>query len=191
MDLTTLTDQQIVKAILDRDTFVTKEFLYKKCYPLFKAIHNKYYTDCETATELINEIYAYILWPHKDTGISKLQSFGFRCSLTLWLKILSENYCRQLFKKRIEFSDNANDRNNIDEDSLVENTRKLNMHDLNKVLSNMPNQRYRRLIELRYVAEKTNDETALAMELSMPNYYNTHKRAKEQYLETLSKEGLL
>lgn len=66
------TDQEIVKAILDRETFVTKEFLYGKCYPLFKAIYDKYYTDCEICFELINEIYVYIMIPQKNTGISKL-----------------------------------------------------------------------------------------------------------------------
>ena len=194
MGIDQYTDQQIVKAILNRDTFVTKEFLYKKCYPLFKAIHNKYYTDCNTPIELINEIYLYILWPHKETNVSKLQSFGFRCSLTLWLKIVSEHYCQQLFKKRLsvnEGEDLSEDRNAIVDESFIENTRTLDMEDVNKVLSNMPNQRYSQLIKLRYVEEKTNEETALTMGLSMPNYYNTHKRAKKQYVETLRKEGLL
>ncbi|MCM1142454.1 MAG: sigma-70 family RNA polymerase sigma factor [Muribaculum sp.] len=194
MGIDQYTDQQIVKAILNRDTYVTKEFLYRKCYPLFKAIHNKYYTDCNTPVELINEIYLYILWPKKDTNQSKLQNFGFRCSLTLWLKIVSEHYCQQLFKKRLHVNggeDVSDDRNAIGDDSFIENTRTLDMEDVNKVLSNMPNQRYSQLIKLRYVEEKTNEETALTMGLSMPNYYNTHKRAKEQYVETLRKEGLL
>lgn len=194
MGIDQYTDQQIVKAILSRYTFITKEFLYKKCYPLFKAIHNKYYTDCDTPIELINAIYLYILWPHKDTNVSKLQGFGFRCSLTLWLKIVSEHYCQQLFKKRIVMDDDENvgdDRKDTGEDSFIENTRSLDMDDLRQVLSNMPNQRYSQLIKLRYVEEKTNEETAMAMGLSMPNYYNTHKRAKEQYVETLRKEGLL
>lgn len=74
------TDQQIVKAILERDASVTKAFLYQKCYPMFKSIYDKYYTDCENCFELINEIYVYIMLPHKDTHLSKLASFGFRCT---------------------------------------------------------------------------------------------------------------
>ena len=40
MGIDSYTDQEIVKAILRRDTEITKEFLYRKCYPLFAAIHS-------------------------------------------------------------------------------------------------------------------------------------------------------
>lgn len=193
-DITTYTDQEIVKAILNRDTLITKEFLYRKCYPLFKAIYDKYYTDCENPVELINEIYVYILLPNRETKKSKLQGFGFRCTLTMWLKIVAENYCHQLFTKRILTDENngiTDDRNNVSDDSFLTNTRKLDMDDVQKILSMMPNQRYRKLIKYRYVDEKTNEETALLLELSMANYYNCHKRAKAQYCEVLRKEGLI
>ena len=194
MDIDYYTDQEIVKAILTREALITKEYLYKKCYPLFKSIHDKFYTDCETPIELINQIYIYILWPHKETHVSKLENFGFRCSLTMWLKIVTEHYCQQLFKRRVIISDvegNLSDRNVVEDDSLLQNTRELDMNDVNKILSMMPNQRYRKLIELRYVEEKSNEETATILGLAMDNYYNTHKRAKEQYCDVLRKEGLI
>lgn len=194
MEIDLYTDQEIVQAILRRDTSITKEYLYRKCYPLFKSIHKKYYTDCETPIELINEIYTYILWPHKETHRSKLQNFGFRCSLPLWLKIVTEHYCQQLFKKRIVISDGEDepfDRNVPGDDSLLQNTRELDMNDVHKILSSMPNQRYSKLIELRYIKEMSNEETATILSLAMDNYYNSHKRVKEQYCEALKKEGLL
>lgn len=55
----------------------------------------------------------------------------------------------------------------------------------------MPNQRYRQLIEYRYVDEKSNEETAMLLAVTLANYYNMHKRAKAQYCEVLRKEGLL
>lgn len=194
MGLNHKTDQEIAQAILRRDTFITKEYLYRKCYPLFKAIYDKYYTDCENPIELINEIYVYILMPNRETHRSKLQDFGFRCTLTMWLKIVTENYCHQLFAKRIpskENNDVADDRNDMGDGSFIANTRKLDMDDVRKILSMMPNQRYRKLIEYRYVDEKSNEETALLLEMSMANYYNCHKRAKAQYCEVLRKEGLI
>ena len=194
MELNHYTDQEIVQAILRRDSSITKEYLYRKCYPLFKSIHNKYYTDCETPVELINEIYTYILWPHKETHESKLQNFSFRCSLPMWLKIVTEHYCQQLFKKRIVVSDDEEkpvDRKVPGDDSLRQNNRELDMNDVRKILSSMPNQRYSKLIELRYVEEKSNEETATILGLTMDNYYNSHKRAKKQYYEALRKEGLL
>ena len=189
MGIDQYTDQQIVKAILNRDTVVTKEFLYRKCYPLFKSVYDKYYTDCETCIELINEIYVYIMIPQKKSGISKLSAFGFRCTLTMWLKVVAENYCHQLYARRLEIdrdSDVASDRNMPDDDSITENTQRINMEDVTKILNMMPNQRYRKLIEYRYV-----EETAMLLAVSMANYYNMHKRAKAQYCEVLRKEGLL
>lgn len=194
MEIEHYTDQEIVKAILDRDTIITKEFLYRKCYPLFKAVYDKYYTDCENCFELINEIYVYIMIPQKKTNVSKLAAFGFRCTLTMWLKIVVENYCHQLYARRMEIdrdSDVGSDRNMPDDESLTENTRSIDMEDVHKILDMMPNQRYRKLIEYRYVDEKSNEETAMLLAVTMANYYNMHKRAKAQYCEVLRKEGLL
>lgn len=194
MEIENYTDQQIVAAILNRDTEVTREFLYKRCYPLFKSIFDKYYTDCENCYELINEIYVYIMIPQKKTNISKLAAFGFRCTLTMWLKIVVENYCRQLYAKRIELdeeTDVTSDRNWTDDISLKENTRNIDMEDLHKILNMMPNQRYRQLIEFRYVEDRSNEETADLLGMTMANYYNKHKLAKAQYCEILRKEGLL
>jgi RNA polymerase sigma factor (sigma-70 family) len=194
MEIEKYTDQQIVAAILKRDTEVTKAFLYKRCYPLFKSIFDKYYTDCENCFELINEIYVYIMIPQEKTNVSKLAEFGFRCTLTMWLKIVVENYCRQLYSRRIELdeeTDVTSDRNWTDDISLKENTRNIDMEDLHKILNMMPNQRYRQLIEFRYVEDRSNEETADILGMTMANYYNKHKLAKAQYCEILRKEGLI
>ena len=163
MEIDNYTDQEIVTAILNRNTFITKEYLYKKCYPLFKAIYDKYYTDCENPIELINEVYVYILMPHRETHRSKLQDFGFRCTLTMWLKIVAENYCHQIFVKRIPKDQNFDGEDDSFErisDSVEIEINNLRMEDdkkiVQRILSKMPNVRYRRLIELRYLQEKTN-----------------------------------
>ena len=187
------TDQEIVNAILNRNASVTKEFLYKKCYPLFSNIWNKYYTDCESPIELINEIYIYILTPGRKDNRSKLQNFGYRCTLTMWLKIVTENYCHQLYSKRILQDENINvgDRSWIETDSFLTNDNNLDMEDVRKIISMMSNQRYQRLIEYRYIYDRTNEETAKLLDMSMENYYNCHKRAKDQFREILRKENLI
>lgn len=186
------TDKEIVAAILRRDTAVTKEFLYRKCYPLFCAVYNKYYTDCENPTELINEIYVYILTPKRDTGKCKLSDFGFRCTLTMWLKIVTEHFAHQLFKKRLEIVDtneDVGDRKKLE--TISPNIDSLNRQDVEVALNLMPNKRYSSLIRYRYVEEKSNEETANILGMSMDNYYNKHKLAKEQFAQILRKEGLI
>ena len=189
-----LTDEEIVNAILNRDAKITRLYFYKKCYPLFKSCYDRYYTDCETCVEFINQIYLLVMTPRKSTGFSPLQTFGFRCSLAMWLKIISENYCKQLFKVKIDFSDSvepSSDRFAKTGDSLEIDFRTIYASDVKKVLEMMPNERYRHLIELRYVEEKTNEETAMVLEMTMDNYYNKHKLAKAQFCNILRKEGLL
>jgi len=187
-----LTDKEVVKAILERDTKVTRLYLYEMYYPLFKARYDKYYTDCESCLEFINEIYVYIMTPRSKFSRCYLASFEFGCRFEHWLKIVVENYCHQLFKKKLVIVDNpepVSDRKPIDTTTL--NIEGLNHADVNAMLNLMRNKRYRDLIRYRYVEEKTNEETAELLGMSMDNYYNKHKLAKEQFSNVLREEGLL
>lgn len=194
MDHDLLNDVDIVRAILRRDSEVTKYFIYKKCYPLFKSIYDRYYTDCESWDELATEIYVYIMVPGKQTGICKLAAFQFRCTLTEWLKIISENYCHNLYVKKLDLvGENSGDGDILNriEHSLDFDFRNLNMADVMNIIGMMPNQRYRKLIEYRYVHKRSNEETANLMSMTMANYYNKHKLAKAQFVAALRKEGIV
>lgn len=195
MTIHSMTDAEITAALLGRDPEVTKAFLYVGCYPLFKSVYDKYYTDCETVIEFINQIYLFIMLPRPSTGVAKLSQFSFRCTLMMWLKIVTENYCRQLFARRGNIfteSIDDEDRNNYKTESLGETEPgDFAAEDLRKVLGLMPSERYRSLIEYRYIGELSNEETAALLGLTMANYYNAHKRAKDQFSDALRKEGLL
>lgn len=194
MKIDSYTDQEIVRAILNRNTYITKEFLYKKCYPMFKAIHCRYYTDCETTIDFISEIYIHILSIHPKTGTCKLAGFKFMSSLYSWLKVVSLNYCHCLYAKRVDIDENFNmndDRISLENRAIDLDVTRLNKSDVRTLLMQMPNARYRKLIELRYVQEKTNEEVAVALDMTMQNYYNKHKLAKIQFYAILKKEGLL
>lgn len=112
----------------------------------------------------------------------------------MWLKIVAENYCHQVYaKKGDNFTESIDDsdRNSLNGHSIEMELRKLDSSDVQKVLLMMPNERYRRIIQLRYIEEKSNEETAQTLSMSMDNYYNKHKLAKEQFRAMLRKEGLL
>lgn len=79
-------DFELVQALLKHDEVVTREFFYKKCYPLFKSVYDNYHTDCSSCIEFINEIYIHLLSPNKKTGICKLEQFKFQSTLFTWLK---------------------------------------------------------------------------------------------------------
>ena len=113
----------------------------------------------------------------------------------MWLKLVAENHCRHLYKKRIETSGEENfgidDRLLSGSDSLDIDLTSINAMDVETVLSQMHHRRYSQLIRLRYLEGKTNEETAEILEMTMANYYNKHKLAKKQLINVLRKEGLL
>ena len=194
-DIRQLSDKDIVKAIIAKDAEVTKLFFYEKCYPLFKSVFEKYETDCNDCIEFINEIYVHIMVKSSKSGLSKLEGFGFNCTLTNWLKIVTENYCHQVFKKKkrmpIDEKPDGSDSLNQTSDSIGIDLHLLNLSDLEKLLGMMPNERYRQLIRYRYLDGHTNEETADLLGMKMDNYYNKHRLAKKQFRQILKKEKLI
>ena len=191
MGIEEYSDKEIVRAILNRNTIITKEFLYRKCYPLFSSVYGKYYTDCDNVFEFINEIFLYIMTPNRSTGRCKLVEFKFKCSLMTWLKIIAENFCHQLYKKKKILFSPLNDKFHSEIWPVEIDFSSLNKQDVKKVIDCMPNKRYGRLIELKYLHNKTNEEIAKLMGMTMENYYNVHLRAKTQFFEIIKREGLL
>lgn len=188
-------DQILVEALLSRNQNITRDFLYRKCWPLFKSVYDNYYTDCESCIEFINDIYIYLLTPEKESGKPKLASFGYRSSLFTWLKTVCIFYCYKRFKRKRKveldnFFENVDDvgvsfltaSDSLDNNSIFAD------HDIEIILELMPNKRYSHLIRLRYLKDHTNEETAALMGMNMNTYYSKHKLAKEQFVKTLKRE---
>lgn len=189
------TDMHIVEAILRRDAAVTKDFFFRRCYPLFKSVYDNYYTDCTSCTEFINAIYIHILTPDKDTGVCKLQKFRFESTFFTWLKTVCVFYCYKRYTKReqmkteriSEFFDDDGVRIADTSDSISIESAMLKA-DIDTILRLMPNKRYATLIRLRYLDGKSNEETASMLGMNMNTFYNKHNCAKNQFLKTLKTE---
>ena len=191
-------DCTIVNEILLRNQKVTQQYLYIKCYPLFKSVYDNYYTDCQSCIEFINEIYVHIMTSNKDTGRCKLQSFQFGSALTTWLKTVAVYYCYEHYrrKQKISFVEEKIKTNSYQSDrfdqfsaSMYVEESIMNRNDLETILGLMPNKRYSMIIRLRYLEGMSNEETASALQMNMDNFYNKHMRAKKQFNEIVNKEG--
>lgn len=195
-------DLQIAQSIIKKDAKVTRDFLYKQCYPLFKSIYDNYFTDSANVYEFINDIYLLILTPNKESGRCQLENYRGESSLATWIKTACLFYCYHKFKRKnriptVEIRNYDSDDNDDSGDRFLDNSysttmdlSSVNRNDLEVILSMMPNERYRNLIRLRYIERKTNEETAEALQMSMANYYNKHKLAKAQFISQLKKESL-
>lgn len=194
-------DLQIAKSLIVRDEMVTRKYFYQQCYPLFKSIFDNYYTDCANVKEFIDEMYIIVLAPSKLTGKCQMENFRGESTLTSWLKTACLFYCYKQFeikgkmprKERLLLSntdddDDTGDRSDSIYGSLEIDFSNINRQDAQVIIKQMPNKRYGELIRLRYLELKTNEETAKELGMSMENYYNKHKLAKEQYERIFRKE---
>lgn len=193
-------DLQIAKALIKRDEVVTRQFFYRQCYPLFKSLYDNFYTDCKCCKEFIDEIYLITLSPSRLTGKCQMENFRGESTLTSWLKTVGLTYCYNKFKLKqrmpvyeplppsFEKEDDEGDRKEKLFPSIEIDFSNLNHQDALAILNQMPNKRYSNLIKLRYLEQRTNEETAEILGMTMDNYYNKHKLAKEQYKNVLRKE---
>lgn len=194
-------DLQIAKSLIVRDEMVTRKYFYQQCYPLFKSIFDNYYTDCANVKEFIDEMYIIVLAPSKLTGKCQMENFRGESILTSWLKTACLFYCYKQFeikgkmprKERLPLlnaddDDDVSDRADSIYGSLEIDFSNINRQDAQVIIKQMPNKRYGELIRLRYLELKTNEETAKELGMSMENYYNKHKLAKEQYKRIFRKE---
>lgn len=194
-------DLQIAKSLIVRDEMVTRKYFYQQCYPLFKSIFDNYYTDCANVKEFIDEMYIIVLAPSKLTGKCQMENFRGESTLTSWLKTACLFYCYKQFeikgkmprKERLPLlnaddDDDVSDRADSIYGSLEIDFSNINRQDAQVIIKQMPNKRYGELIRLRYLELKTNEETAKELGMSMENYYNKHKLAKEQYKRIFRKE---
>ena len=190
-------DRMVVNAMLMRDQQVTQQYLYVKCYPLFKSVYDNYYTDCQSCLEFINELYIHLLKPNRNTGLCKLQTFQFSSTLLTWLKTVAVYYCYEHYRKRnnITFVEEKSNREEQTSDrfdqyaaSVYTEEMTMSEYDIETILALMPNKRYSMIIRLRYLEGMSNEDTAAALQMTMDNFYNKHMRAKKQFSEILKKE---
>lgn len=197
-------DLQIAQSLINRDVDTTYKFFYQQCYPLFKSIYDNYYTDCINCKEFIDEIYVLVLTPSKKTGKCQMENFRGESTLASWIKTNCLYYCygKYNLKRKMpvyeplphssEKDDNDDDifgdRNNEESLSTQIDLSGMNRADVEVLLSMMPNVRYRSIIRLLYLEQRTHQETAEALGMTMDNYYNKRILAEKQFLKIYRKE---
>ena len=129
-----------------------------------------------------------------------MENFRGESTLTSWLKTACLFYCYKQFEAKEKLPKHelishsyVNDKDDSDRTDSIYGSIEIDFSNLNRqdaltIIKQMPNKRYSELIRLRYLELKTNEETAKELGMSMENYYNKHKLAKEQYERIFRKE---
>lgn len=197
-------DLQIAQALIRRDNVVTRNYFYQQCFPLFKSIYDNYYTDCADYKEFIDEIYIVVLTPSKVTGKCQMENFRGESTLACWIKTACLFYCYKKYelKQRMpvyeslphttekdDCEDTICDRNDDESLSNSIDLSGMNRADVETLLGLMSNVRYRNIIRLLYLEQKSHKETAEVLGMSMDNYYNKRILAEKQFKQVCRKEA--
>ena len=196
-------DLLIARDLINRDEKITRDFFYKESYPLFKSIFDNYYTDCNSCKEFMDEIYVLVLAPSKKTGKCQMENYRGESSLRSWLKSVCLYYCYDKYElktrkpvyeplrpsvEKNDYNSDDGDRFNEKYGSIEIDFRGMNRADVEALLSMMSNMRYRNIIRLLYLEQKTHKEVAEALGMSMDNYYNKRILAEKQFKQVCRKE---
>lgn len=170
-----MTDQEIIKALIEHDEHVTKDFFFVKCRPLFCSIMDIVFDYKVEYDEMVNELYLYLM---EDDAI-KLRNFEYRSTVYQWLKILAIRY---FIKKRARMIDNDSSEPPYDKqeqiaapesDAAVE-------YDLERLFEAMPTKRYVNVIRRLILEDWEPEELAREMKITTANLYNIKRRAMAQ-----------
>lgn len=169
-----MTDQEIVKALIGRDSRVTAQFFFKDCRPLMLSIIRRVFDkQIVDYGEVISELYIHLM----ENDAHRLRQFKFESTLYQWLKTTAIRFCLRL-KADAKVIDGESqeplDNRNRNTGSTEPSQAKM---DVNALLRQMRNQRYAKVIRLLMIDDMTPDEVAQELSVTVDNLYNIKRRA--------------
>jgi RNA polymerase sigma factor (sigma-70 family) len=181
-DMEILSDAEIISGILERDEQIIRYFFFKKCTPMFHFVINRICKEKQEKNELINELYLYL----QENDWYKLRQFDYRSQLMTWLSVVAIRFFTKKQVEPIDY-DSSNALNVLEsEDREKQLHRKL---DVEILINGLPNERYRLVIRELILRDKTPQEVAKEMNITVENLYNIKRRALQQLAQIVGKDG--
>ena len=170
-----MTEHEIIQGLIARDNCITKIFFFVKCRPLFYSVMRTVFDYEVDYDEMVNEFYIYLM---EDDAV-KLRSFGHRCSIYMWLKVLA---IRFFLKKRARMIDGNNqvtlyDGQGQEPDAQVEISAE---YDIERLFEAMPTKRYVHVIRRLILEDCEPEILAKEMNITTANLYNIKRRSMAQ-----------
>ena len=169
-----MTDQEIVKALIERDDRVTQEFFFGKCEPLFRSIIRSVFTYRIDYDEFVSEFYIYLM----EDDARRLRQFQGRSSIYSWLKIVAIRYFvakrDQLIEKESEEPLIGKGQLRLSGDYEAKTDAEM---DVARLFQMMPNRRYVYVIRRLVLEDAEVEDVAAEMSVTVDNLYNIKKRA--------------
>lgn len=183
--LNNMMDQEIITFLIAHDPKVTAQFFFKDCRPLFISIIRRVFgNQIVDYDEIISELYVLLM----ENDARKLRTFKYESTLFQWLKTIAVRHCLEL-KRRGKVIDNES------QEPLVNSGKNLSYvessqakMDVESLLRQMNNQRYALVIHLLMIEEKSPEEVAKQLSITVANLYNIKRRAMKALVEVALKD---
>lgn len=181
-----MNDKEIIQGLINKDPNITKEFFFERCKPLFISIIKEVFDNKAEYNELVNNLYVYLM----ADDAARLKSFGFRCSVYQWLKILAIRFFLKLRDNGGVIDDESGETlyDGYSTDVMKTDAYDSAKEDLKRLLSAMPNQRYAIVLRKLVIEDLEPERLAQEMEINTSNLYNIKKRAIRQLTEVAMKD---
>lgn len=179
-------DQQIIEGLINKDKYITEEFFFERCKPLFCSIIRTVFGHKVEYDELVNELYLYLM----ADNASKLKSFRFGCSVFQWLKVVAIRFFIKLRDRGGVIEDESQEAHYEYLDKATMGTEKYDnaREDLIRLLGVMPNQRYAYVIKRLVLDDMEPEQLSKEMGITVANLYNIKKRAIRQLTQVALKD---
>ncbi len=172
----TMTDQEIIEGLINRDSRVTEEFFFVKCQPLFYSVMRSVFDFEVEYDEMVNELYVYLM----EDDASKLRHFEYRSTIYIWLKVLAIHY---FVKKRDRMiDDNSQDTPYNGQDKESDSQTESAEYDIERLFEAMPTKRYVEVIRRLILEDCEPEVLAKEMNITTANLYNIKRRSMAQLI---------
>ena len=169
-----MTDQEIVEALIGRNSCVTAQFFFMECRPLILSIIHRVFDNQKVDyDEIISELYIYLM----TDDARRLRQFRFESTFYQWLKTTAIRFCLKLKTGSIVIDDESSkplDNRHRHTGSTEISQAKM---DVDNLLRQMRNQRYAKVIRMLMIDDMAPDEVAKELSVTVDNLYNIKRRA--------------
>jgi len=179
-----MTDQEIIKGLIEKNNEATRVFFFERCQPLFRKIINVVFSYEVDYDEFVNELYIYLM----DNDAAILRRFQYRCSVYQWLKVIA---IRFFIKKRDQLIEDSTHETLYDRQRIVVSPAEVDTSaelDIERLFSMMPNQRYVHVIRKLILEDWEPEKLAREMNITTANLYNIKRRAMAQLTRAALKD---
>lgn len=175
MDYDLLDDHELVDGILNGNQPLIKYFFTKKCSGLLAYILMNIFDGNIDKRELVSELYLFMA--HNDWQV--FRKFQFRSTLMTYVSVVSVRFFIHKRDRLIDLSSLPSLKNQ----EMQTHSSALSIDqriDIREALNKMPNQRYRKVIEVLDLQDVRPEQLAEEMNVTVENLYNIHRRALVQ-----------